>query len=859
VNCSCAPAAVPALGQPENRPGRDRIDYRVGTRDRFLAALLALLGDEPALGGLTTRDPDEPIVALIDAWATTLDVLAFYEERIAVEGFLRTATERDSVLHLAHEIGYELRPGVAATTCFAFDTIASPGTPAVFPIPAGTRAQSVPGAGELPQVFETVEAIEARPGWNRLPVQLAAARTPAVGDTVLRLARTDLVLQPGDPLLVVAGGPPCWFDLRRVRQVEIAEAVLDAPTDAEPLVPAHTIVTLDAAITSRPHTNTLAPGVVEVHVLRQGAVLFGHNAPEFKALPLPLRVGELNPYYEPGAALLAESPSVFLGAKAGIRSGTTTVPRVLAGAYANRAPSWADAVAPAGTKTIHLDQAYPRIVAGSWVALERDGAVIARKVADADVVPWSDFGLSGRVTRLVLDGDVAGFSAKNASVWGQSERLAAAPWPLPGDVAAGIDVIDLAWPVEGLAAGRTIILSGTSPDGRPSSEVATIGSVTSGPAPGPRLRLAKKIVGTYRRDGLRVLANAAKATHGESRAEIVGSGDQRVPFQTFTLLQKPLTYARSTAASGSRSTLAVWVNGVRWREVPTLHGAEPDDPVYVVRRADDGTVSITFGDGTTGARLPSGRDNVVATYRIGIGRAADLDPGRITIPLTRPLGLQAVVNAVAAAGADDPEELDRARDNAPLTVRTLGRIVSVDDYRDFARGYAGVGKARADALWDGERQVVALTVAGPGGDAVAAGSPLATDLAAAIDRARHATVPVEVRGYEIRSLVVSGRLVVSSDRRFADVAAAVQAALTDRFSFDRRDFAQPVALTEVVATIHSVPGVVAVLMQELYRDDEPPDLLGVVPAAPARRVGGKTRAAELLLAASGNIELRAGP
>ena len=64
------------------------------------------------LFGRTRADSDFTI-ALCDAVATTLDVLSFYQERIANENFLRTATERRSILELARLIGYELAPGVA--------------------------------------------------------------------------------------------------------------------------------------------------------------------------------------------------------------------------------------------------------------------------------------------------------------------------------------------------------------------------------------------------------------------------------------------------------------------------------------------------------------------------------------------------------------------------------------------------------------------------------------------------------------------------------------------------------------------------------------------------------------------------
>src|SRR5437762_1373482 len=112
------------LKRAPNRPGLQAIAYRVGSQASFLANMLQRLPTEtvpfatdpselrsPPLATLTTRSANDPAIALIDAWATVADVLTFYQERIATEGFLRTATERQSILQLARAIGYELNPG----------------------------------------------------------------------------------------------------------------------------------------------------------------------------------------------------------------------------------------------------------------------------------------------------------------------------------------------------------------------------------------------------------------------------------------------------------------------------------------------------------------------------------------------------------------------------------------------------------------------------------------------------------------------------------------------------------------------------------------------------------------------------
>ena len=163
------------------------------------------------------------------------------------------------MLELARSIGYELSPGVAATTWLSVEVVPAPGGIDAFTIKAGTSAQSIPGPGELPQVFETVEEIVARPDWNSIPIVCEQPMAPAPGDALLRLAGTDLVLQPGDPILVLVDGSAPWFDLRRVAAANVVQAVLAAPTDLVPLVPAHTEVVLDAPLVH--NTGDAQPGL----------------------------------------------------------------------------------------------------------------------------------------------------------------------------------------------------------------------------------------------------------------------------------------------------------------------------------------------------------------------------------------------------------------------------------------------------------------------------------------------------------------------------------------------------------------------------------------------------------------------
>ena len=217
-----------------NRPGLEQLRYRIGTHAVFLETMKARLSssDFPALTGLKTRDSSDPTLALLDAWALIADVLTFYQERIANEGYLRTATERRSVLELGRLVGYTLRPGVSATVYPAF--MMEPGYNKGGEIPKGTRVQSIPGSGEMPQFFETSERIEAREAWNELKPRLTQPQAIALSTAELAENRTintqtlyfqgtSTNLKANDPLLLDFGSNRQI--VRRVKTVEPENAV----------------------------------------------------------------------------------------------------------------------------------------------------------------------------------------------------------------------------------------------------------------------------------------------------------------------------------------------------------------------------------------------------------------------------------------------------------------------------------------------------------------------------------------------------------------------------------------------------------------------------------------------------------
>ncbi|MFF4602054.1 putative baseplate assembly protein [Streptomyces sp. NPDC001339] len=197
-----------------NPPGRTALDYLVGDHGSFLAGMLDRLASPayPALRGLTVRTADDPAIGLLDAWAVLGDVLTFHSERIADEGYLRTANEHRSLALLGRLVGHRPRPGVAADTHLAYTLDKDPRAedlPVV--IPRGARSHSVPAAtGEESQTFETDEDLTARWAWNELKVRRRRPALLVPEDLATRselfVAGTSTSLQTGDQLLFDFGG-----------------------------------------------------------------------------------------------------------------------------------------------------------------------------------------------------------------------------------------------------------------------------------------------------------------------------------------------------------------------------------------------------------------------------------------------------------------------------------------------------------------------------------------------------------------------------------------------------------------------------------------------------------------------------
>src|SRR6266851_1054027 len=910
-----------------NRPGLDALLYRVGTHASFLETMLACLSniwlrlgdldtvlDNSAdkdkliypLQGLSTRATDDPAIAFLDAWATVADVLTFYQERIANEGYLRTATERRSILELARLVGYALRPGVAASVYLAY-TLEKDHDVVILP---GNRAQSIPGPGELPQSFETGEKLEARFAWNALKLRLTrpqlivqnADQTGLLtttadnnGDGAIYLQGTSTKLRPGDALLFIFDEGENGQTFRHVKTIEAQTAANRTKVLLQEKPEPVTAVSHQQAVRSlviRKPEVSLFRRLVDP--LSRPPSLQPRNSQRLERSVLQAfsTQSDIHPQMLVNFTPLLQS--TFYSALANVQD-TPPQPlesiqalRVKAALFGHNLTADKDdhsydidiPLDPDATFQLWLDAEYKEIVKDGWAVVEVNGkGPIICKVVDVQAITklgneiiattkdnssppktistTSSPGIKMRVTQLnvelispqTVDSNQNKLSVTDTTVYIQSEELQPAEESVDTAIGLGTeenDHIELDALYDGLKSGQRLIISGERTDvlqidpkspggissvtGIRTSELVMLAAVKQDvqkipmevganpnkkivevALPGDKkhtfLQFAKPLAYTYKRNSVTIYANVVRATHGETRTEVLGSGDGSKVLQEFALRQSPLTYLAAPTPAGAESTLQVRVNDILWHEAESLAGLKPTDRSYVLETDDAGKTTTIFGNGKSGARLPTGVENVKAVYRTGIGKPSNVKAEQISLLSTKPLGVKSVINPLRASGGADKESRDQARRNVPLALLALDRLVSVQDYQDFARTYAGIGKASARRLSDRTQQLVHLTIAGADNIPIDTTSDLYMNLLQALRQFGDPNEPLRIDLAEVLFLVISTKVRLLPDYQLESVEPKMRSKLLDTFSFDRRQLGQPVFQSEVLSVIQGIAGV----------------------------------------------------
>lgn len=508
-----------------NRPGLKALRRRVGEYSDFYETLLSRITTQWVdveinqagphgemlverlfpLRNLRTRASDDLTIALLDAWSLSADVLTFYSERIANEGYLRTALELRSLIGLSNLVGYRRRPGVASSVFLAFTADSAAVNASGLTVPAGAQVQSVPDPGQLPQTFETSDPLVTHPAWNVLtprqtrPTYLLHHNARTVSTLYVQGTKTSL--SANSPLLLAFNEPPEPV-LRWVTHITedftLDRTAIELSGGVKPKLREHKSVALDQLLSKLSQPASVPPASPDRLNLTPSAAFQRASATADMLLAS---------FYPKAAHLLPQAR-----ANATVtRPPTLThilAPRVKASVYAYNAPrlftigrdgnviqssDWnLDGTIPQSTpeiierttnaaaagetwRIIDLDTIYDTIQPGTWVVILRpnkgDLDPLRQTIAmikEVQTVSRSDFNFPAKVTRLTLDRnwlddkDIGLMDIRSTTVYAAPEELTIVDEPVAGPVCG--QEIELNQLVDGLQPGRWLIITGERTD-----------------------------------------------------------------------------------------------------------------------------------------------------------------------------------------------------------------------------------------------------------------------------------------------------------------------------------------------------------------------------------------------------------
>ncbi len=314
----------------------------------------------------------------------------------------------------------------------------------------------------------------------------------------------------------------------------------------------------------------------------------------------------------------------------------------------------------------------------------------------------------------------------------------------------------------------------------------------------------------FSKGGLVVYGNVVDVSHGVSKPTVIlGSGNAAKSNQTFTLEVADVTFIPDTNMSaGVAAAIDVEVAGRIWEQVSTLKDSTAGDHHYAIRMTEEGYVKILFGDGQNGRRLPTGKNNVKVRYRVGSGLKGNLSAYSLDKVVKQNPVVDSVLQPAPAAGGGDMENTRSMRDNAPPTLLTLERAVSLADFAHLATGRSNIwqAKARSEIAGASSLEQVVVTVVPAGG---AWSETIQKDLthflqAHTLPGVAVVVEPFEpVTEFEISVTIRVNRAAYSPD----DIIKTVRTTLAAHFSLERARLGVSLYLSEVYKLVEGVEGV----------------------------------------------------
>lgn len=269
-------------------------------------------------------------------------------------------------------------------------------------------------------------------------------------------------------------------------------------------------------------------------------------------------------------------------------------------------------------------------------------------------------------------------------------------------------------------------------------------------------------------------------------------------------------------------SISVTVNDTVYNAVPYIIDAAGIDPVFYSKTDAEETTSIIFGDGV-GGRIPPANSQILVTYRVGGGTIGNVNANTLTNILTNYTPGLTVNNTNSAGGGADTESTDSIRVNAPSSIRSVNRAVSLRDYSDLAVQVAGVAKAIATSEVYTNINLYIAPFGDPGVDGNGDLTPVFNQLSNKIGQFFIDKTPPNVSltlfPPTFKEINITATIQALPQYKQSVVQRSVETTIAEILAFDNVNFADRISLHYIIGALSNTSGVSYSNVTLLARED----------------------------------------
>lgn len=290
-------------------------------------------------------------------------------------------------------------------------------------------------------------------------------------------------------------------------------------------------------------------------------------------------------------------------------------------------------------------------------------------------------------------------------------------------------------------------------------------------------------------------SGVVSVTHGETIPnDLVGVGDNSVN-QKYKLTYPDVLIDTINVRTQIRTEQGGGATYQQWVRVDDFLSSDATHRHFTVTTDEFNNCYIQFGNGVTGMCVPNNY-NIFVSYRVGGGKVGNV--GAKTINTFVDSEVNGIIHfyneGIAYQQGEDLEDIEHARQFAPVKYRTLNRAITKMDFEDIVLTHEGVAKCKVVESFNIDREVYIYVAPKGFGELT---EELKESLMTRLNDVKLVhDIPV-IREPKYIDFDISVSAVIDSNFVNKEVKGYIEEVLAKKFSVENCDFGQTVFKTDI--------------------------------------------------------------